>query len=178
MDRRTAIQSVVMGTVAPAALAPEARAAGKATASFSDHWESAKAFTLKVADAMPADSYDFKPKPDMRDFAHLMQHLASVNVYYISRLQRMEVPDSLKPPTKFDKETIMQYLAASFDYCAQVVKGLTDDALDKSYPGRPNTPPLNGWELVLNGFIHTAHHRGYADVYLREKNVVPPNYAV
>jgi len=178
MDRRTAIQSVVMGTVAVGAFAPEARAAGKDVQTFSDHWESAKAFTLKVADAMPADGYSFKPKPDMRSFGELMQHLAMVNVYYIGRLRAGEVPELLKPPAKTDKETIKQYMTACFDYAANVLKGLTDEALDKPYPGRPNTPPLNGWELVLNGFIHTAHHRGYADVYLRMKDIVPPTYAV
>jgi uncharacterized damage-inducible protein DinB len=99
-------------------------------------------------------------------------------VYYIGRLRVGETPELLKPPAKTDKETIKQYMTACFDYCADVLKGLNDEALDKSYPGRPNTPPLNGWELVLNGFIHTAHHRGYADVYLRMKNIEPPTYAV
>jgi uncharacterized damage-inducible protein DinB len=55
---------------------------------------------------------------------------------------------------------------------------LNDEALNKSYPGRPNAPELTGWELVLNGFIHTSHHRGYAEVYLREKGITPPTYAV
>ena len=140
MNRRTAIQSVAIGTAAVATMAPEARAAGKDVDAFSDHWESAKTFTLKVADAMPADAYDFKPKPDMRPFGELMQHLGTANVYYISRFQRVDVPDSLKPPTEFNKETTKQYLNASFDYCSKVFRGLTDEALDKAYPGRPTRP--------------------------------------
>ena len=39
-------------------------------------------------------------------------------------------------------------------------------------------PGMSGWDLVLNINIHTAHHRGYADVYLRDKGITPPTYAV
>ena len=178
MNRRNAIHSVVAGTAAVAFTATEARAAGKAVENYTAHWQQAKTFTLKVVDAMPADSFDFKPKPDMRGFGQLMQHLGSGNVYYISRFQHMQVPDSLKPPTKFDKETTQSYVSAVFDFCEGVIKGLNEEALDKSYAGRPNAPELTGWELLFNAFVHTAHHRGYAEVYLREKNIVPPTYAV
>jgi uncharacterized damage-inducible protein DinB len=176
MKRRTAIQRVVMGTVAAAV--PQARAAGKDLEIFLARWDKAKLFTLQVADAMPADSYDFKPKAEMRGFGQLIQHLATNNAFYISRFKAGEIPDSLQPPEKFDKETTKKYLTGSFDFCAGVLKGITAADLDKQYPGRPNTPAQTGWDWVLHAFIHTAHHRGYADVYLREKGITPPRYSV
>jgi uncharacterized damage-inducible protein DinB len=69
-------------------------------------------------------------------------------------------------------------MTASFDFCSAVIKGLTDDGLDKSYPGRPNTPQQTGWDWLLHAFIHTSHHRAYSEVYLRLKGVTPPRYSV
>jgi len=177
MNRRKAIKSVVMGTAAAAAVTPGARAAGKDLEIFRQRWEKAKTFTLQVADAMPADGYDFKPRPEMRKYGELLQHLATNNAFYISRFKG-DFPDLMKPPKESDKETTKKYLAASFDYCAGVLKDVTEEDLDKSYPGRPNAPPQTGWDWVLHAFIHTAHHRGYSEVYLREKNIVPPRYSV
>ena len=176
MNRRKAIRSVVVG--AAAAVAPKARAAGKDLEVFLARWEKAKAFTLQVADAMPAESYDFKPKPEMRSYGQLLQHLATNNAFYISRFKAGEIPDALQPSEKYDKETTKKYVAESFDFCAGVLKGLNDAELDKSYPGRPNTPPQTGWDWLLHAFIHTAHHRGYSEVYLREKGITPPRYSV
>ena len=176
MNRRGAIKTAVAAAAVVAV--PQARAGGKEFEIFLARWEKAKVFTLQVADAMPDDGYDFKPKPEMRSYGQLLQHLAGNNAFYISRFKAGEIPDSLRPPEKTDKETVKKYIADSFDYCAGVLKGITEADLDKSYPGRPNTPPQTGWDWVLHAFIHTAHHRGYAEVYLREKNITPPRYSV
>lgn len=176
MNRRKALVSAVFG--AAAITAPRAKAAARSTEVFLARWEKAKAFTLQVADAMPAESYDFKPTPEMRSYGELLQHLASNNVFYISRLNKGEIPESLRAPQKADKETTKKYMTDSFDFCAGVLRNATVDDLDKSYPGRPNTPPQTGWDWILHAFIHTSHHRGYSEVYLRVKGIVPPRYSV
>jgi len=175
--RRQALRSAAAGAAA-IAIAPRARAASQEIASFSTRWDKAKALTLQVADAMPVESYEFKPMPEMRAYGELMGHIATNNAFYISRFKGGELPDSLHPPKQFDKETVKKYLTASFDWCADVIKGLNGDALDKSYPGRPNAPALMGGDWVLYAFIHTAHHRGYGEVYLRLKGITPPRYSV
>src|SRR5579872_4640488 len=103
-SRRYAVKSMMLGTVT-AALAPKARAASKGVASFLERWDKAKAFTLQVADAMPADGYSFKPKPEMRAYGELLGHLATNNAFYISRFKGGELPDNLRPPKEFDKDT-------------------------------------------------------------------------
>jgi uncharacterized damage-inducible protein DinB len=178
MNRRKAIQSALLGAAA-AAPVPLARAATKDLEVVLDRWDKAKAFTLAVADAMPAESYDFKPKPEMRPYGELMVHIASGNAFYMSRLRGGELPESLRhPPKTIDPATARQFLTDSFDFCAGVLKSTSDAELNKSYPGRPNQPPATGWDWLLNAFIHTAHHRGYAEVYLREKGITPPRYSV
>jgi uncharacterized damage-inducible protein DinB len=178
VNRRKAIESVVLGTAAAAVTATTARAAEKANESIMARWNQSKVFTLQVADAMPADAYDFKPKPEMRGFGELMVHIGQANVFYTSRLSKTPPPSTLKAPKPIDKASARKYLADTFDFCGSVLSGLTTADLDKAYQGQPNTPAMSGWDLVLNVFIHTAHHRGYADVYLREKGITPPTYSV
>lgn len=177
MNRRDAIKSGALGAAA-AVSAPLATAAEKQLEVLSNRWEKAKTFTLQVADAMPGDSYDFKPKPEMRGYGELIAHIGTGNAFYFSRFNKGETPDNLTPPKAFDKESVKKYLTDTFDFCGGLLSKLTPADLDKSYPGRPNQPAQTGWDWVLNGFIHTSHHRGYAEVYLREKNITPPRYSV
>ena len=178
MNRRKAIGSMMAGAAAVAVTAKTAKAADKANESMMARWNQSKVFTLQVADGMPADAYDFKPKPEMRPYGELMVHIGQANVFYLSRLSKTGVPDSLKAPKPIDKASAQKYLSDTFDFCASVLSPLNVADLDKSYAGRPGTPAMTGWDLVFNVFIHTAHHRGYADVYLREKGLTPPTYNV
>ena len=177
MNRRKAIGSIVLGSAA-AATAPLASAAEKSMESVMARWNQAKIFTLQVADAMPAASYDFKPTPEMRSFGEVMVHMGQAQVFYAGRMSKAAVPDEMKAPKVAEKEAAKKYLAATFDFCGAALSTMTAADLDKLYPGRPNTPPMSGWDLVLNSFIHTSHHRGYADVYLRLKGITPPTYNV
>jgi uncharacterized damage-inducible protein DinB len=178
VNRRKAIGSMVAGAAVAAVTTKTAQAAEKANESMMARWNQAKVFTMLVADAMPADAYDFKPKPEMRGFGELMVHIGQANVFYLSRMAKSGVPDSLKAPKPIDKASAQKYLADTFDFCAATLSPLSVADLDKAYPGRPGTPAMTGWDLVFNVFIHTAHHRGYADVYLREKGITPPTYSV
>ncbi len=177
MNRRKAIGSIVAGAAVAAVTVKKAEAM-TASESVMARWNQAKVFTMLVADAMPADAYDFKPKPEMRPYGELMVHIGQANVFYLSRMAKAGVPDSLKAPKPIDKASAMKYLGDTFDFCASVLSPLSAADLDKAYAGRPGTPAMSGWDLVFNVFIHTAHHRGYADVYLREKGITPPTYNV
>ena len=115
-------------------MAPQARADTKALEVFLNRWEKAKIFTLQVADAMPADGYAYNPKSELREYGKLMQHIGANNAFYISRFKG-GLPDSMKPPEQSDKETTMKFLATTFDYCAGVLKGLTEKDLDQILSG-------------------------------------------
>ena len=181
MNRRKAIGSIVTGTAVlgtAAAVAQKAEAAEKGMESVMARWNQAKIFTMLVADAMPAASYDFKPTPEMRSFGEVMVHIGQAQVFYAGRMSKAAVPDDMKAPKVAEKEAAKKYLAATFDFCGAGLSAMTTADLDKMFPGRPNTPPMSGWDLVFNAFIHTSHHRGYADVYLRLKGITPPTYNV
>ena len=50
------------------------------------HWKMSKEFTLAVADAMPAEFYDFKPDPEVMSFAGLMFHIASSQAFRFAQV--------------------------------------------------------------------------------------------
>jgi uncharacterized damage-inducible protein DinB len=41
--------------------------------------------------------------------------------------------------------------------------------------GGPSHYP-DGRAMILNMFVHTAHHRAQCEVYLRAKGIKPPDY--
>src|SRR4051812_6525546 len=58
---------------------PSGASGGDFKSMFAQHWQVAREFTLAVAEAMPADDYDFKPNPDELSFGRLMTHFAAQN---------------------------------------------------------------------------------------------------
>jgi hypothetical protein len=45
------------------------------------HWKTSAEFTLAVARAMPAESYNFRPVPEEMSFGQLMAHIGGINLY-------------------------------------------------------------------------------------------------
>ena len=82
------------------------------------------------------------------------------------------------PPAKdTSKDATIKYLTAVYDWAIGVVSQLTTADLTKPFsPGRG--PSMTGLDVLYQAMIHTAHTRGYGEMYLRNKGVVPPEYAV
>jgi uncharacterized damage-inducible protein DinB len=138
---------------------------------FAKHWQTAKEFTLAVAEAMPADGYDFKPNPEEMSFGQVMIHIADANSRSFARVAGTE---ALPKPAAADRETVLKYLTASFDKCAKEFDGVSAEQLDRMIG--PEGKQVVAREQLWAIFTHTAHHRGQAEVYLRVKNIKPPAY--
>ena len=177
MNRRKAVGSVLMGAAAVATV-QVARAADKQIEIFMDHWKKSKDLTLKVADVMAAENYDYKPFPEARAFGAELQHLGQAEGFYLGRLGKGG-PAPAAPRGDITKATTVKYLTDLFDWSISVVGQLTEADLTKPF-GAPGgkAAPVPGLELLYQAMIHTAHTRGYGEMYLRGKNVVPPTYAV
>jgi hypothetical protein len=147
------------------------------------HWKTSGEFTIAVAEAMPANGYTFRPNPEEMTYGQLMAHIAGVNINACANASGLAKPE---PPPKIaawsldtqkvevDKETAVQFLRDSFDFCNKAVAGMTPERMD-SIVGPPNRH-LTGFEWLWAYFTHTAHHRGQAEVYLRVKGIKPPAY--
>ena len=137
---------------------------------FTKHWQVAKEFTLAVAEAMPAESYDFKPNPAELSFGYLMIHIASQNSDSCASATQTE---PLAEPKATDKQTAIKYLNETFDKCAKDLAALPPEQLSKEAYKFQGQPVLAS-EALWYTFTHMAHHRGQAEVYLRAKNIKPP----
>ena len=146
-------------------------------AMFVKHWQMAKEFTLAVAEAMPAESYNFKPNPEEQSFGQLMIHIASQNSDSCASATGTKAPPSIPSsdamPPETDKQTAIKLLTLSFDTCAKELDAMPPEQWNKEVYKFRGQPVLAS-EALWYTFTHMAHHRGQAEVYLRMKNIKPP----
>jgi uncharacterized damage-inducible protein DinB len=155
------------------------------TTNWTAWWERSKTYTLAIADAMPAADYNFVPFGNgaaegvrsgdgARTFAQVMQHIGQAEGFYLGRFGKGTPPAA--PQNDTTKATTIKYLNDVFDWSISVVRQLTPADLTNPAGGRG--PAMTGLDLLLNTMVHTAHTRGYSDMYLRNKGVKPPTYSV
>jgi uncharacterized damage-inducible protein DinB len=62
-------------------------------------------------------------------------------------------------------------------YVSSVLQKLTEkDLARKDLSYRKGVAAHSGTDLCLRAYMHTAHHRGQAVVYLRVKGITPPTW--
>jgi uncharacterized damage-inducible protein DinB len=148
---------------------------------FVHDWQISKQFTIDVANAMPADLYSFKPNPEEMTFGEQMIHVALSNAFRFNQITGIQTPfvlDLDKPPAS-DKQTVLKILDQSFDYVIDVLPKITPEQLNRTWhiPSWKDRPNPDGRAMILNMFVHTAHHRAQCEVYLRVKGIKPPDYS-
>jgi uncharacterized damage-inducible protein DinB len=183
-NRRAVLRSITTIAAASAVAAPGASAAGVEPDIWAARYKLSKDYTLKIADAMPAEKYGYKPTGETsgdgaRSFGEVMQHIASAEIHYIGRFGKAKAPVSPKDSAgkaDFSKAATIEFLGATFDWAIGVVSGLTPSDITSAVP--PGRPDGTGLDMLLDAMIHTAHTRGYADMYLRNNGIKPPAYNV
>jgi len=144
-------------------------------------WQISKQFTIDVANAMPADQYTFKPNPEEMTFGEQMIHIALSNALRFNQITGLPTPfpiDFNHPPSS-EKETVLKLLDQSFDYVIDVLPKITPEQLQRKWhiPSWKGRTDPDGRAMIMNMFVHTAHHRAQCEVYLRVKGIKPPDYA-
>ncbi len=155
-------------TVLPVAAQSSTASSADVKSSLQKHLQTSQEFTLKVADAMPADQYSFKLTPEQMSFGEQMTHIASALGYYASNFRTEKSP--MSKPASTSKADVISFLKATFESVNAEVAKLTDEQLAKTYKGK------SGYDLVLGMLDHTTNHRASAEMYLRAKGIVPPKY--
>lgn len=146
---------------------------------FVQDWKISKQFTMEVANAMPAEFYNFKPTPEEMTFGQQIVHIAGSNVYRLHQISGEQPPFPLSNlnnlPT--DKARAMKLLEQSFDYVLDVLPQITAEQLSAFHvPWNSRANTLDGRGMLMNIFVHVAHHRAQCEVYLRLKGITPPTY--
>lgn len=153
--------------------ASRANSETSAAGEYAKHFGALGALSVAVARAMPVEDYAFRPDPGSMTFAELMSHIATTNYQFCAGLKDAKTP-SLPAPS--DKEAVVNFLNDSFEYCSSIIPELSADQLAATH----NSPDgkLPGREVLLAMYVHVAHHRGQAEIYLRDKGIKPPSYRI
>jgi uncharacterized damage-inducible protein DinB len=144
-----------------------------AAGEYGKHLAALGSLSVAVAQAMPPDQYGFRPHAESMDFGQLMSHIATTNYQFCAGLKDSQ-PPSLPSPT--DKDGVVKFLSDSFAYCSEVISNLTDAQLSAAHDSPDGHLP--GREVLLAMYVHVAHHRGQAEIYLRDKGIRPPSYRI
>jgi uncharacterized damage-inducible protein DinB len=144
-------------------------------AEYAQHFGPLSQLSVAVAQTMPADQYSFRPHQESMTFGELMMHIASTNYAFCAGLQDTDAPSDPKISAT-DKDGVVKFLSDSFQYCAGIIPELTEEQLTRAH----NSPDghLPGRDILLAMYIHVAHHRGQAEIYLRDKGIKPPSYRI
>ncbi len=144
-----------------------------AAGEYDKHFAPLASLSVAVAEAMPADQYGFRPHPESMTFGELMSHIAVTNYQFCAGLKDTDTPSL---PSPVQKDEVVKFVRDSFDYCSKVIPSLTEAQLAAKH----NSPDGNlpGRDVLLAMYIHVAHHRGQAEIYLRDKGIKPPSYRI
>jgi|SRR5579863_798386 len=137
---------------------------------------------VSLAEAMPADKYNFAPAngafEGVRTFAQQMKHVAAVNYIVAAALLEEKNPSESNgergPDSIQSKDDIVKFLKDSFSYAHKAMATLTDKNLTemiKSPFGNGKTPRVSSATIPA---WHTYDHYGQAVVYARMNGIIPP----
>ncbi len=152
---------------------------------FAEVLKHAKAYTIEVAEAMPADKYTFKTTDSVKTFGEQMAHIGmstEMMVNLFIKGEKMEInPEegaAMEKKLGASKEECIKLLNHSFDNAIETLNGMSDDDLKTTFefffmPEKPKFSKSEGYQFIRD---HITHHRGQAIVYLRMQDQKAPMY--
>jgi len=136
---------------------------------------------VSLAEAMPADKYDFAPKDGafqgVRTFGLQMRHMALINHQIAATLLGEKVPEAGKnengPDTLDSKVEIVKFLKESFTHLHKAMLAQEGKSFTESIASPFGGKTERGSLLNVPAW-HCYDHYGQAVVYARMNGVVPP----
>ena len=130
---------------------------------------------LRLAEAIPADKFNWRPAPDVRSFAEVFLHVSAAN-YNLYKLVGTPPPSTLDIKTleksTTDKAKVIATLKDSFAHARKAITDMPDANLDKSLDWFGGKNTQRG--ILLFIVRHAAEHLGQSIAYARFAGIVPP----
>ncbi len=132
-----------------------------------------KANILKAADKTPAEDYSYKPTPDIRTFARVVNHVTEAQARVCGAVNQSK-PDAITvPPETADKAAIVAALNESFAECDKAYAATTDvnmtAIIDAGFAKRSRLG------LLWGNVAHDNEQYATLALYMRLKGLVPPS---
>jgi uncharacterized damage-inducible protein DinB len=129
----------------------------------------------RLAQAMPAEKYAWRPAEGVRSVGEVYAHIVAAN-YGIARVLGTPPPADVDfkaiMASAGDKAKTVQALKDSFAHFRQAVLSLSDADLDKPLKMFGQQTTYRGAFILIAG--HTGEHLGQSIAYARMNGIVPP----
>ena len=129
----------------------------------------------RLAEAIPADKYTWRPAPDVRSFAEVFLHVSAAN-YNLYKLVGTPPPTGIDlkglEKSTTDKAKIVATVKDSFAHAKKAITAMQDADLEKSLDWFGGKNTQRG--ILLFIVRHAAEHLGQSIAYARVVGIVPP----
>jgi uncharacterized damage-inducible protein DinB len=130
---------------------------------------------IALAEAMPADRFEWKPSADAMPVGHVYAHIAHYNYMYPATAMGVAAPAGMRLDTLEtvrDKARVVALLKASAEHVRRSVSGMSAAQLDEGTKlyGRN----VARWAVLLQLVAHMNEHLGQSIAYARANEIVPP----
>jgi uncharacterized damage-inducible protein DinB len=133
-----------------------------------------KGNVLKAADKMPAEDYQFKPTPEVRTFARVVNHITEAQLHSCGAVNHTAMDALPKVPAETaDKAAIVEALKASFAECDKAYTAATDATMGEMFDA--GKTKRSGAGLLWGNVSHDNEQYATLALYLRLKGLVPPS---
>ncbi len=127
---------------------------------------------LKAADKMPEADFQYKPTPEIRTYARIVNHITEAQFHTCTTLNGGKFDPKSVPSDTADKATVIAGLKASFDECDKAYGALTDGSVMEALAMGQSKRSRIG--LAWGNISHDNEQYAELSTYLRLKNLVPP----
>jgi uncharacterized damage-inducible protein DinB len=128
----------------------------------------------ELADAMPPESYAWRPMDGVRSVSEVYAHIADANFEFGEAVGLAKSDTHIKDAEKTytDKAKVTEYLKASFAYFKSAIANTPDSKLDDSVKVFGGMSTVRS--ALLSGVTHIHEHLGQSIAYARMNKIVPP----
>jgi DinB superfamily len=129
---------------------------------------------LKAAEKMPADQYQYKPTPEVRTFARVLNHVTEAQARACGIANHTAPDDMVKTPADTaDKDAAIAGLKASFAECDKAFAATTDANFTEMFTLGQNKRSRAA--LMWGTVSHDNEQYATLALYLRLKGIAPPS---
>jgi uncharacterized damage-inducible protein DinB len=129
----------------------------------------------RLAEAIPAEKYTWRPSPDVRSFAEVLLHVSAAN-YNLYKLVGTPPPAGFDvkgfEKSTTDKTKVIATLKDSFAHAKKAITAMPDADLEKSLDWFGGKNTQRG--ILLFVVRHASEHLGQSIAYARFVGITPP----
>ncbi len=144
---------------------------------YAGEWGYCSRQTLELAEAIPAEKYDWRPGPGVRSVSEVLMHTALANFYLLS-VTGPKLPQEMRDEsvdvekTIRSKPEVIAFLKRSFEAVRVAHAGLKPGELERKVQIEGKTVTVDG--MYLRILAHANEHMGQLIAYARVNGIVPP----